>query len=75
MTELKQCLQTVDVFYESKQSVKVRRRFPACYRGLFDVYVNCHNKAGVLEKSQMKQLCICVSMCILQYFSFYLSLV
>lgn len=25
---------------------------------LFDVCVNCHNKAGVLERSQSKLLCV-----------------
>lgn len=37
-----------------------QKRFCACYRGLFDVCLNCHNKAGVLERSQMKLLYVCV---------------
>lgn len=28
---------------------------------LFDICVNCHNKAGVLERSQTKLLCVNVS--------------
>lgn len=35
-----------------------QRKCCACNRELFDICVNCHNKAGVLETSHMKFVCL-----------------